>query len=316
MPQLKVGYFNNSADPAKVIARCNELGVRYVNLGVGGMPGYKEGRTLNVPAMRELIGKLNDAGIEVLAMSQKGHLKSFPPASEPDILLNPSKHRKEIDAALQVIRAQGDLGIRSQLQYINFPEPQDPAMDEAYWAGMISIFKELIAEAERAKVGIGNHGIWRCIPDGIREEAIKNGLTADGYRHYIEPKFNGPYLVRTVEHCRRLAEAVPSPYHGITMCTGMYIHGGDPLAEMPKWKGKIFFCQIRDLNAHWPHSREMFPGTGVLNFKAILTALKDAGYTGFLHPEHLGNPSYPGEDLELKATKLLKDWVKHVRGAA
>ena len=73
------------------------------------------------------------------------------------------------------------------------------------------------------------------------------------------------------------------------MCTGMYITGADPATEVARFAGRINYVQIRDLDDRWPAAREVFPGTGNLDFRAILRALIDAGYTGFLHPSTSAN---------------------------
>jgi sugar phosphate isomerase/epimerase len=87
----------------------------------------------------------------------------------------------------------------------------------------------------------------------------------------------------------------------------MYITGADPATEVARFAGRINYVQIRDLDDRWPAAREVFPGTGNLDFRAILRALIDAGYSGFLHPEHLGQPRFEGDDLEKDATRLVRN---------
>jgi sugar phosphate isomerase/epimerase len=89
----------------------------------------------------------------------------------------------------------------------------------------------------------------------------------------------------------KCVEAVSGEYHGYELCTGLYITGGDPVAEIARFSGKINFVQIRDLAGRWPEALEVFPGTGDLDVPAILEALVAAGYSGFLHPEHPGAPA-------------------------
>ena len=90
-------------------------------------------------------------------------------------------------------------------------------------------------------------------------------------------------------------------------------HGADPVEEIGRFKGKIHFVQIRDLVGRWPKSQEVFPGTGELDFRVIIQALHDSGYRGFMHPEHLGQPRFPGEDLEQVSTWLVKRWGNDVQ---
>ena len=165
------------------------------------------------------------------------------------------------------------------------------------------------------KSGKGDHdGVYHWDADkGEVKNTLPEYLRHDQHGH---PGWRGPYLVRKADDVGRLADSNPNPYHGITMCTGMYITGAEPVMEIPKFAGRINFVQIRDLDARWPAAREAFPGTGNLDFKEILRQLLRAGYSGFLHPEHLGNPRWPGEDQVLEATKVLKTWVDEVEAEA
>ena len=305
---MNIGLATSLSDPAAIVARCRELGVRYVTLRAAAMPGAEEMGAPDLVAMREIQARLAVEGITISAMMAWA-------GNDPGIVLDPAAHRGHIDAALRTLEVQGELGIGAQLHYIDAPEPENPANDERYWDGLLSIFRELVAQAEASRVKLANHGIWRCLPDGMREDALAQGITAEDYRHYRPPDWRGPYLARTADHVRRLIDEVPSDYNGAAMCTGMYITGADPIAEIPRFRGKINFVQIRDLDGRWPAAREVFPGTGDLDFPLIFRALREAGYTGFVHPEHLGRPRHQGEDLELAATEVLKEWVAGAEGA-
>ncbi len=295
------------SDVEQIIARCRELDVALVTLRAQSLPGYEEHHAPELAALREMHGQLADAGITVAALIQWF-------GSDADLVLNPAAHRRDVDGMLRTLEVQGELGIARQLHYVDVPEPADEAEDEAYWEGMLSIYRETVAQAENSKVKIANHGIWRCLTDDLREQALADGVTEAGYRAYREDGWAGPYLVRTADHVHRIVDAVPSEFHGYALCTGLYITGGDPIAEIDRFRGKINFVQIRDLDGRWPAAREVFPGTGDLDFAAILGALNSAGYSGFLHPEHLGHPRHTGEDIEAEATKLLKTWVAQAGG--
>ena len=60
----------------------------------------------------------------------------------------------------------------------NNPGLPTSSTDDRYWAGLIAIFRELVAQAEATDVRIANHAIWRCMPGVIREEALRQGLAA------------------------------------------------------------------------------------------------------------------------------------------
>ena len=300
---LEVGLATWMSDVDQVIARCKRLDVSLVTLRAASLPGFEKNHAPDRAALRELQGRLADAGITIAALSQWF-------GDDAALVLDPASHRREVDGMLQTLDVQGELQIPRQLHYIDVPEPADPAEDESYWNGMLEIFREIVPQAAKSEVRIANHGIWRCLPIPLRESALAEGVTAADYREYRPEEWGGPYLVRTSESVHRIVEAVPGDYHGYALCTGLYITGGDPVAEIERFSGKINFVQIRDLAGRWPEALEVFPGTGDLDFPAILEALVAAGYSGFLHPEHLGTPRHAGEDIEVEATMLLKSWVK------
>ncbi len=306
---LDVGLCTHMTDAGAILDRCRELDVSQVTLQASTMPGYGELGHPDPTAFRELYGRLSDEGITVAAIMK--WIGDF-----AELALDPDSHRKQIDGALKLLEMQGEYGIDRQLHYVDLPEPEDPADDDAMWDGMLGIYRELIAQAESSGVRLANHAIWRCLPLDMRDQALADGVTADDYRQYRPEGWAGPYLVRTADHIRRIIDSVPSDSNGLAMCTGMYITGAEPLEEVGKFAGRINYVQIRDLDARWPAAREVFPGTGNLDFPAILRALIDAGYSGFLHPEHLGQPRFDGDDLEKDATRLVKEWVAEAESAS
>ena len=299
---LNVGLTTSMTDAGAIVSRCRDLDVDTVTLRVASMPGHAELGHPDPAAFRELFGKLAEAGITVAAMSQ--WIGDF-----AELALDPASHRKHIDGALKTLELQGEHGIGRQLHYVDLPEPEDPADDEAMWEGMLGIYRELIAQAESSGVKLANHAIWRCLPLDLRDKALEDRVTETDYRQYRPEGWAGPYLVRTADHIGRIIDSVPSESNGAALCTGMYITGADPATEVARFAGRINYVQIRDLDDRWPAAREVFPGTGNLDFRAILRALIDAGYSGFLHPEHLGEPRHKGDDLEKDATRLVKEWV-------
>ena len=299
---LNVGLTTSMTDAGAIVSRCRDLDVDLVTLRVASMPGYAELGHPDPAAFRELFGKLAEAEVTVSAMSQ--WIGDF-----AELALDPDSHRKHIDGALKTLELQGEHGIGRQLHYVDLPEPEDPADDEAMWEGMLGIYRELVSQAESSGVKLANHAIWRCLPLDLRDKALEDGVTESDYRQYRPEGWAGPYLVRTADHIGRIIDSVPSESNGAALCTGMYITGADPATEVARFAGRINYVQIRDLDDRWPAAREVFPGTGNLDFRAILRALIDAGYSGFLHPEHLGQPRYEGDDLEKDATRLVKEWV-------
>ena len=312
---MGVGIILSDPDPASAGERCRSLGVERVALRCESLPGFDGESYTGTPDpayLKTLVGQLHDQGLTVSCLCK---LNAF--GLDPDIVRNPGAHRREIDAMLATTEAAAGAGIDTILHYVNPKEPEDPAEDEAVWGNMIDIFKELVAQAESSGVRLANHGLWACLPDSLHEHSLEEGVEYGCYRRFRRPGWIGPFLVRTAEHVARIIEdAVPSPNNGVCMCTGMHING----AHVPDWvrrfRGKIFYAQMRDIVGRWPASRELFPGEGEVDLPGVLRLLKETGYAGTVHPEHLGHPRFPGEDLEAAAVARVKTWIDELSASA
>ncbi|MCZ6677932.1 MAG: TIM barrel protein [Candidatus Poribacteria bacterium] len=305
---MKVGI-GALADVQATVDRCKRLGVERVFISCASLAGYEKNGYPDPASLREFKGRLEENGIEVPSVTYwfakwPARIWVRQGATNPDILL--SRDRRCIDAMLRMIEILGEVGITSVLHYVDFGKPTDAEQIEACWAGLIDTYRELIPVAESYGVGIGNHSLHRLLPDGIRERAVAEGVRLDDYGSYTADGWGGPFLVGTWKELRRLIDAVPSPCNGATLCTGMDIVGGDVPALVGEFAGRIHFCQLRDHTERWPAGREVPPGEGRLNFSRIVAALRDAGYQGILHPEHLGKPRHPGENLEAKAVSYVQ----------
>ncbi|MSS69943.1 MAG: hypothetical protein EXS64_00490 [Candidatus Latescibacteria bacterium] len=286
-------------DAETIIARCRALGVNRVALYCATFRAEGEEDVPDLDRLREAVARLSGAGIAVPAM-----IKWF--GGDPAVVLDRTGHRREIDAMRRTISAIGRAGIPSLLHYVDLAEPPDPSDDAAYWDGLIAVLREIVPEAEQADVRLAHHGIWRCLPDDLRTSALRSGVKATDYRQYRPEGWGGPYLVRDAEGIQRLLDAAPSPYNGVAFCTGMHITGGDVPSLVAQFRGKIHFAQARDVRGRWPAAEEVFPGEGELDFPHILRLLREAGYEGMIHAEHLGHPRGPGDDLEARAVAYLK----------
>ena len=305
---MKIGI-GASTDPKATVERCKRLGVERVFISCASLPGYQENGYPAPESLREFKGRLEDNGIEVPSATY--WFAKWPPpqswrggSTNPDILLN--RDRRCIDAMLRMIEILGEVDITSVLHYVDIGKPLDLAQEEACWKGLVDIYRELMPVAEANGVGIGNHSLHRLLPDDVRERAVADGVRIEDYGSYMAEGWGGPFLVGTWKELRRLVNAVPSPSNGVTLCTGMDIPGGDVPALVAEFAGKIHFCQLRDHSDRWPAGREGPLGEGRVALPAIIAALRDTNYQGILNPEHLGQPRYPGEDLEAEAVAYIR----------
>ncbi len=283
-----------------VIDRCRQLGVSHVCLGLHDAPGFAETGIPQRDHLRALVRRLTDAGIDAsLAMAWFGN--------DVELVLDPAAHRREVDTMRRRLDVLGDAGVRTLLHYVNPAQPKDSTDEARCWDGLLTIFRELVTQAESVDVRLANHAIWRCLPDPLREEALRQGITLADYRHYRSTGWDGPYLLTSHQHLQRLLAAVPSGHNGICFCTGMHIMGGDVPSLVETFRGKVFFSQLRDLRYRWPAAQEAFPGDGELDFARILRLLDAAGYRGMVSVEHLGKPRRPGDDLEVLAVRFLQN---------
>ena len=310
---MRIGIYSSNADVGAIVERCCAAGVDSVTLDPGAVPGFAQTGALDAASLRAIVGRLDDAGIQVPAMF--GSI-----GANPDAVLDPGSHRGEIDRSLSMIRAMGEAGIGVLINYVHTPEPEDPAEDAALWEGLVRLFQEHVAEAESSNVRLANHGIWKCLPEPLRTQAIRQGVRPEDYRRYREEGWIGPFLVRTVDAIQRIIEAVPHPSNGVCFCTGMYITGAQLEEEIERLRDRIHFVQIRDIGGgRWPHSDEVFPGTGDLNFLEIIRRLLESGYDGYAHAEHLGKKRLPAREadqrseaweLEIAAASYVKAMVE------
>ncbi len=158
----------NDADT--LIARCRHLGVRHVCLSLGAVPGFADTGVPDRAYLRRFLRRLADAGVEVpVAIAWFGN--------DPDLVLRPAAHRAEIAAKLHTLAALSDAGIGTLLHYVDVAQSPDPADDARYWDGFLTIFRELIHQAEACDVRLANHAIWRCLPHTLRGAALRASVT-------------------------------------------------------------------------------------------------------------------------------------------
>ena len=292
--------------------RCRQLGVNTVFVSCASLPGYKERGYPDVTALRSLKDGLEQRGIVVPSATYwfaKWPVRPWRQGStNPDILL--TRDRTCIDAMKRMLEILGEAGITSILHYVDLGRPLDPANEEACWDGLIDIYQEIIPLAEAHGIGIGNHSLHRLLADGVREKTVAAGVRIEDYDSYAAEGWGGPFLVGNWKELTRLVNAVPSPSNGVTLCTGMDIPGGDVPSLVKTFAGKIHFCQLRDHTDRWPSGREVPPGEGRVDLAAVVSALKEVGYTGIAHPEHLGKPASPGEDRLAEAIPFVRSLLE------
>ena len=132
--------------------------------------------------------------------------------------------------------------------------------------------------------------------------------------------FGLPRIITGDESYARMAEICPSIYNGITLCTGSL--GADPNNDLAalaqKYAERIHFVHARNVKITGERCFEEAPHLsrmGSLNLYEILKALYDAGFDGYIRPDHgrmiwgeTGRPGYGLYDRALGAAYINGLW--------
>lgn len=118
--------------------------------------------------------------------------------------------------------------------------------------------------------------------------------------------FGLPRIITSGEALRRMVDMSPSPYNGVTLCTGSL--GTNPHADLPGiihiLEGSIFFAHVRNMEHTAPGQFEEsahLSSDGSFDMFAIVKALYETGFDGVIRPDHgrmiWGEQAMPGYGL-------------------
>jgi len=143
------------------------------------------------------------------------------------------------------------------------------------------LLDRLLPVAEAYRVKLGNHIADPPLPVGYR------GIT----------RWNSPQIFAGIQ---RFAQLYDSPYHGFNLCLGSTAEGLQnprtdilPIIEWIGARKQIFNIHLRNIKGGWSHFQEVYPDNGDMDFVAVVRALRDAGYTGMLMPDHVPSHEDP-----------------------
>lgn len=199
-----------------------------------------------------------------------------------------------------------------------------PGWDESYTKeAMQALLKQYEAvDGEKLWANL-EHFLKRIIP--VCEEVdIKMAIHPDDPPWSL---FGLPRIITGLSSYDRLFAVVPSDYNGITLCTGSL--GANPGNDMPaivrKWARKIHFVHARNIliTGERKFEESAHPSKcGSLDMYAILKALYDGGFDGYMRPDHgrmiwgeTGKPGYGLYDRALGACYLTGLWEAIEKGA-
>ena len=119
--------------------------------------------------------------------------------------------------------------------------------------------------------------------------------------------FGLPRIIKDKAAIKKLLTTVNNKYNGITLCTGSL--GASPLNDMvdiindPVIAPRIYFAHLRNvrINDRWFNETAHESSTGSLDMYAIVKALQENGFDGYIRPDHgrmiWGEKARPGYGL-------------------
>jgi mannonate dehydratase len=150
---------------------------------------------------------------------------------------------------------------------------------ETLWKNLEYFLKAVIPEAEKVGMKLAMH------PDDPQVDSIK-GISR---------------IMTSVENFKRMADLVPSPSNGITMCQGNFSLMGADIPETVKYFGKrklihfVHFRNVQDLSGKKPSTKftETFHDEGQIDMYKAMQAYYDIGFKGPIRPDHV--PTMAGD---------------------
>jgi sugar phosphate isomerase/epimerase len=261
-----------SADAAARIGYCQVTGIESVQESAASVPGFAETRQLDLKALRDHVRQYVDSGVTVEAM-ELGQIT-------PEVVLGKPEGRADFERAYHDVESLANVGVRVIGTGLPIDELPTEAENREQLKRVADYYNRLGAIAERTGTRLVTHSPW---PPSQR------GWMWAG---------------------KRFAEffaAAPSPANGYLYDNAIHhMLGEDAAAAVRQFANRIFFVHIRDVRksagegASGTGYDEVCPGTGEVDFRPVLRALKDVGYTGVLCPEHF--PVIPGDSRDLAAT--------------
>lgn len=261
-----------STDAAARIGYCQVTGIETVQESAAAIPGFAETRALDRKALRDHVRQYTDAGIIVEAMGL-GQIT-------PEVVLGLPEGLDDFKRACRDIEALAEVGVKIVGSGLPIDEQPTEAANREQLKRVADYYQRLGAVAERVGSKVMSHSPW---PPSRRGWMWAN----DRFGEFFA--------------------AAPSPANGYLYDNAIHHMLGEDAAEaVHRFADRIFFVHIRDVRkstgegASGTGYDEVFPGTGEVDFRPVLRALKAVGYTGVLCPEHY--PLIPGDTRDFGAT--------------
>lgn len=195
------------------------------------------------------------------------------------------------DLAMPMADGSNALAYRhADLERIDFSEgmPDMPAWANAYTAEELQAILNRYADISEDDLFDNFRYFLEAIVPVAQEADVRLALHPDDPPWSV---FGLPRIVRDAHTLGRLLDAVPSPYNGLTFCTGSLGASADnDLPSMVRqFAGRIHFVHLRNVrrdSAHDFHETEHPSSFGDVDMFAVVEALLSTNFEGCYRPDH------------------------------
>lgn len=285
--RLGEGQFNEVTD--ELMAFIRQLGITDILLNTPRLPGEQRWEFRDLLLLRT---RIEDAGLRLMA------LENVPISFYDKIMLGLPGRDEQIEHMAETISNMGRAGIPI-LGYHWMPNGvwRTSRTTPGRGGARVTSF-----DMELAKAAPYTHGrvfseeeLWdnyayymeRIIP--VAEQAgVRLALHPDDPP--VESLGGVARLFRTFAGFKRAMEIADSPIHGLDFCVGSWSEMGPGVIDAIRYfgeRGKIFYVHFRDVQGYVPKFQEAFVNEGNCDMYAVMKALKETGFTGFMISDHV-----------------------------
>jgi mannonate dehydratase len=286
--RIAIGQFNELTDEQLLFAK--QCGCDDVLLNTPKLPGEERWEYEDLRAWRQ---RAEDAGLRLIA------LENVPVRFYDEIMLGKPGRERQLANMQETVRNMGRAGIPI-LGYHWMPNGVwRTTWDCPVRGGAVSnsfqmdeADTKLTHEREYTEDELWANYDWyldRMLP--VCEEAgVRMALHPDDPP---VPSLGGvARLFRNFDNFARAMERHPSPMHGLDFCHGCWseMRRGEGVLDAIRYfgeRGRLFYVHFRDVVGGADDFTEVFLGDGNSDPVAVMRALKEVGFRGFIIDDHV-----------------------------
>jgi mannonate dehydratase len=286
--RIAIGQFNELTDEQLLFAK--QCGCDDVLLNTPKLPGEERWEYEDLLAWRQ---RAEDAGLRLIA------LENVPVRFYDEIMLGKPGRESQLANMQQTVRNMGRAGIPI-LGYHWMPNGVwRTTWDCPVRGGAVSnsfqmdhADTKLTHEREYSEAELWDNYDWyldQMLP--VCEEAgVRMALHPDDPP---VPSLGGiARLFRNFDNFARAMERHPSPMHGLDFCHGCWseMRCGEGVLDAIRYfgeRGRLFYIHFRDVVGGADDFTEVFLGDGNSDPVAVMRALKEVGFNGFIIDDHV-----------------------------